>query len=151
MTAEEMKAFYHRYIVCCNAHDLGGLSEFVAEEVIDNGRAQGLAQGLAGYRESLGRVVVAFPDYHWQLDHLLAEGDWLAAHLTGSGTHRGEFLGVAASGQTVAAREFAFYRLRDGKIAEIWGAADNLELLRQIGADGAVNPSCRATESQPDC
>lgn len=128
MSVEETKRFYRRYLACLNAHDVDLLGELVAEDVVVNGSPR----GLAGYQDGLRRVIAAFPDYHWQLQHLLAEDDWLAAHFTDSGTHRGEFLEVAATGTTVVAQEFAFYRLRLGKIAEVWGVADNLELLRQL-------------------
>lgn len=130
MSTKENKAFYRRYLARCNAHDFESLGEFIAEDVMVNGRPQ----GLVAYQAGLAQVVAAFPDYHWELSHLLAEGDWLAAHFIDTGTHHAAFLGVAATRKAVVTSEFAFYRLSSGKIAEVWVAADNLELLRQLGA-----------------
>jgi hypothetical protein len=74
-------------------------------------------------------VVDAFPDYRWELDHLLIDNCWIAAHFHDTGTHRGIFLGVPATGRSVATQEFAVYRVTAGKITEVWVTADNLGLL----------------------
>jgi predicted ester cyclase len=90
MVAEDSKAFYRRYLARCNAHDFGSLGEFVAEDVVVNGQLV----GLEGYQAGLAQVIAAFPDYHWELGQLLAEGDWLAAYFIDTGTHQGTFLQV---------------------------------------------------------
>jgi aspartyl-tRNA synthetase len=77
-------------------------------------------------------VVAAFPDYRWELRHLLVDAPWLAAHFTDTGTHRGSFLGVPASGRSVSTQEFAFYRVDAGRIVEVWVTADDLHLLQQL-------------------
>ena len=130
VSIEDNKALYRRYNARCNAHDFGSLGEFFAEDVVVNGEPQ----GLAGYREGLAAVAAAFPDYRWRLDHLLAEGDWLAAHFADSGTHRGAFLGVPPTGKAVETQEFAFYRLEGHKLVEVWVTADDLATLRQLGS-----------------
>ncbi len=58
----------------------------------------------------------------------------MAAHFTDSGTHRGVFLGVPPTGKAITTHEFAFYRLVGNKIAEVWVTADDLDILRQLGA-----------------
>jgi predicted ester cyclase len=114
-------AFYRRYLAVCNAHDFGTLGSFVATDVVVNGEPQ----GLDGYVAGLRAVVAEFPDYRWELQHLLVDGDWLAAHFADSGTH-------APSGRPVRTQEFAFYRLAGGRIAEVWVTADNAAVARQI-------------------
>lgn len=118
--ADELKAFYRRYIDRCNAHRFEDLSEFVAEDVEVNG----YPQGLGGYIAGLRAVIAAFPDYRWNLRHLVVEGDWLAAHFINTGMHMGTFHGVAPTGGGVTAQEFAMYRIADSKIAEFWGTAE---------------------------
>ncbi len=77
-------------------------------------------------------VVRAFPDYHWDLRHLLVDGCWISAHFLDTGTHLGSFLGVPATGRHVEAQEFAVYRVDDRKIVEVWVTADNRGLLAQL-------------------
>ena len=128
MRRSEAAAFYRHYLAACNAHAFDRLSTFVADDVWVNDQPQGLTAYVAGLRE----VVRAFPDYHWELRHLLIEGDSLAAHFTDTGTHRGEFLGVAPTGRRITTSEFAVYRLERDRIAQVWVAADNLTLLDQL-------------------
>jgi predicted ester cyclase len=84
------------------------------------------------YAANLRSWIEAFPDVRWELRHLLVDGDWIAGHFLLSGTHRGPFLGVPATGRSVTAREFALYRVEDGRIAEVWGAVDERGVLEQI-------------------
>ncbi|GAA1618430.1 hypothetical protein GCM10009789_85420 [Kribbella sancticallisti] len=113
----ELTSFYRRYLERCNEHRFEDLGEFVAEDVQVNGKPQGLDQYVAGLRA----VVEAFPDYHWDLLHLLVDGDWMSAHLNDTGTHAGTFLGVPATGRAISAPELAIYRTEGGKIVECWG------------------------------
>lgn len=124
----EAAAFYRHYLAACNAHAFDRLPEFVAEDVWVNDEPQ----GLMGYVAGLRRVVKAFPDYHWQLRSLLIDGNSIAVHLTDTGTHQGEFLGVPPTGRRVMTSEFAVYRLEHDRIAQVWVTADNLTLLGQL-------------------
>jgi predicted ester cyclase len=128
MRRSEAAAFYRHYLAACNAHAFDCLADYVAEDVRVNDQRQGLTAYVAGLRG----VVRAFPDYHWEMRGLLIDGDSIAAHFEDTGTHEGEFLGVAPTGRKVRTREFAVYRLRSDRIAEVWVAADNLALLEQI-------------------
>ncbi len=110
-------AFYRRYLQRCNDRRFEELGEFVHEDVRVNETQQGLDQYVAGLRA----VVEAFPDYHWDLRHLLVDGNWLSARLIDTGTHAGTFRGVAATGRTIKVQELALYELADGKIIECWG------------------------------
>jgi predicted ester cyclase len=128
MTDSELRGFYRRYIACCNEHRIEDLGEFVAGDVVINGADA----GLDAYADVLAVVVRAFPDYRWELRHLVVDAPWVAAHLTDTGTHRETFLGVQATGRSVHAREFAVYRIETGRIAEVWGTAFHEDLLEQL-------------------
>ncbi len=123
-----LETVYRRYNTVCNAHQFDRLSEFVAPDVEVNGEVQ----GLQAYVDGLQAVVRAFPDYRWDLQHLFVSGDWVSAHFLDTGTHRGTFLGVPATGRMVRTQEFAIYRFQEGRIAEVWVTADNLRLLDQL-------------------
>jgi predicted ester cyclase len=126
----ELETFYRRYNRCCNEHRFAMLGEFVHDNVKVNGEASDLARYIAG----LTSVVDAFPDHHWDLRRLLVDGSWLSGHFVDTGTHTGTFLGVAPTGRSITIQEFATYRISDGKIAEVWGTADNVSLLEQLTA-----------------
>jgi predicted ester cyclase len=128
MTDSELAGFYRRYNSCCNEHRIADLGEFVARDVEING-ADG---GLDAYADVLAVVVRAFPDYRWELRHLLVDAPWVAAHVSDTGTHRETFLGVQATGRVVRVQEFALYRIDAGRIAEVWGTDFHGDLLQQL-------------------
>jgi predicted ester cyclase len=125
---QDLETRYRRYNRLCNAHRFDRLGEFVAPDVEVNGEVQ----GLEAYVRGLEAVVRAFPDYRWDLRHLLVSGSWVSAHFLDTGTHQGSFLGVPATGRRVSTQEFAIYRFEAGRIAEVWVTADNLRLLDQL-------------------
>ncbi len=95
----EASTFYRRYLARCNEHRFDDLGEFVAAGV--NGPTEGLDRYIAG----LHAVTDALPDYHGDLHQLLIDGPWLAARLTGTGTHTGTFRGIPATGRRIRTQE----------------------------------------------
>jgi len=89
-------------------------------------QAHGLDDSIARYRR-------AFPDLRIEPDTIVAEGDWVAVQWTASGTHTGEFRGIAPTGKRVTYAAVSFYRLSDGKIAEERYLGDRLGLWQQLG------------------
>src|ERR687886_181210 len=128
MTDDGLAAFYRRYNACCNEQRFEDLAQFVARDVAIDGSER----GLDAYAEELRAVVRAFPDYHWELRHLLVDPPWIAAHLADTGTHRGPYHGVRATGRTVNVPEFAFYRIEADRIVEVWGSAFGVHLLQHV-------------------
>ncbi|MDP6494453.1 MAG: ester cyclase, partial [Dehalococcoidia bacterium] len=69
------------------------------------------------------------------VDQVTAEGDRVVLQITVTGTHKGTFLGIPATGRAISYPSMVTYRIRDGKIAETRAVFDQLALLRQIGAE----------------
>ena len=78
-------------------------------------------------------LISAFPDWHWEMRHLVVDGDNIAVHFTVTGTHRGAYQGIEATGRQVTVSEFTLYHLEDGKFAEVWDHTDMDAVMRQIG------------------
>ncbi|AOR30067.1 ester cyclase [Streptomyces fodineus] len=76
----------------------------------------------------------AFPDIHVAVDDVIAEGNKVVARNTVTGTHRGEFRGLAPTGRSIAYGEIFILRFEGGRIAEIWGVVDVSSQMRQLGA-----------------
>jgi steroid delta-isomerase-like uncharacterized protein len=75
---------------------------------------------------------VAFPDMTLAIDDVVAEGDRVAFRGTLRGTHRSAFLGVPATGRTVAVAIMDIIRVEGGLIVEHWGGPDLYDLTRQL-------------------
>lgn len=76
----------------------------------------------------------AFPDVEATIEEVVGEGETVAFRVTVRGTHRGEFMGVAPSGNQFTIGVQNIYRFRDGKVVERWTNPDMLGLMVQIGA-----------------
>ena len=87
-----------------------------------------------GLRQYESTLRAAFPDWHATVEDMLAEGDKVAVHWTGGGTHQGTFQGIPATGKQVTAPGMTILRIVDGKIAEERVVADTLGALQQVGA-----------------
>jgi steroid delta-isomerase-like uncharacterized protein len=108
--------------------------EVLAPEWEDIPLAPGVAHGPEGYRQTVAFLRGAFPDLEVVVEELVVSGDRVAVRATARGTHRGVFLGVAATGRRVAFRAFDFHRLERGRIVQSWHLEDNFGLLTQLGA-----------------
>jgi predicted ester cyclase len=113
----DVLAVYEAYLACCNEHRVDDLGAFVAEDVSGSGPVDGLAAYVEGVRE----VITGFPDYRWDLQQVLVDGDTVVARLVGRGTHTGTFSGIAPTGRSLSTQELVVYRVADGRIVNCWG------------------------------
>ncbi|MFJ4224279.1 ester cyclase [Microbacterium sp. NPDC089695] len=75
---------------------------------------------------------VTFPDWTERIDDIFVTGDRAAVRYTSTGTHVGEFMGVAGTDRPIVVNETSLYRMAEGKIVEQWGFPDALHLIQQI-------------------
>ncbi len=76
---------------------------------------------------------LAFPCYRIDPIEMIAEGDLVSVRSTWSGTHLGEFMGVPATGKTIATPLFVTYRISGGKVVDHWMIIDSADLMQQLG------------------
>jgi steroid delta-isomerase-like uncharacterized protein len=93
----------------------------------------GVPEGPEGFRVAHRIIREAVPDWHSDLERMVAEDDVVVEVFTASGTHRGEFMGVPGTGRTLVMRGINVWRVRDGRITERWGRLDDLGVARQLG------------------
>ncbi len=91
------------------------------------------AKGPAGVKRLAAMVHASFPDLHFTIEDMVAEGDKVAYRYSVRGTHQGDFMGIAPTGKQFAVTGIHTYRVGDGKLQEDWVNWDTLRLLRQLG------------------
>jgi len=113
--------------------DVGLAEEFLSPDIVlrFGGQQQ---QGRDAYLAVVAANRDAFPDLVWTVDDMVADGETVAVRYTMTGTHGGNFAGVAATNRPVVAQSMAFYRLADGQIVEERAQLDMLGVLQQLGA-----------------
>ena len=75
----------------------------------------------------------AFPDFHYDIEHEVAEGDLVVVRGTYTGTHAGEFFGIPATGVHFTTTGMHLWRIANNQIVEHWCNNDDLGAMRQLG------------------
>ncbi|MEJ7785295.1 MAG: ester cyclase [Solirubrobacteraceae bacterium] len=117
-----------------NAGDIDTAVESFAEAAVDHDPAEGQGPGREGFRSFFQTLTTAFPDAHIEPEHVVADDEHVSIAYTLTGTHQGDFQGVAATGKKVEVRGVQIGRFENGKIVERWGSTDELGILKQLGA-----------------
>lgn len=112
-----------------NQGDLAAIDELVGPDYVG---AQG-GKGPAGFKAVVVGLRTSFPDLHYTIDDVLAEGDQVAVRWRWTGTYRAPFRGFAATGKTVANTGTGIFRFKGGKIVAATLETDRLGFLEQIG------------------
>ncbi len=93
--------------------------------------------GLKGFIHYFGELRKSFPDLNITGEKLVADDDNIAIAYTLTGTHQGEFMGIAPTGRKISARGVQIARFENGKMVERWGSSDQLGILQQLGVKAA--------------
>ncbi len=75
-----------------------------------------------------------FPDRQFTIDEQTVEGNTVWTRYTVTGTHLGEWEGLAPTGAEFTVSGVAIQRIEDGKVAHDWDIYDHTGLLEQLGA-----------------
>ena len=125
---DEHRSLYLSYLEYCNEHDFDRMASFYASTI----KVNEVRMDPSAVRAQFAPLFSAFPDWHWEMRHLVVDGDYIALHFTVTGTHRGSFQGIKATGRRVTTVEFTLYRLEDDKFAEVWDLTDMDAVMREI-------------------
>jgi steroid delta-isomerase-like uncharacterized protein len=118
-----------------NGRRLDVLDAITAPEFLNHNALPGTPLGPEGHRRVFERLWKAFPDAHFEIEHLASDGDTAICVGTMSGTHEGTLLEVPATGRKVRWRQCHLYRFDgSGRTVEHDAIRDDAGLLRQFGA-----------------
>jgi steroid delta-isomerase-like uncharacterized protein len=116
-----------------NQNRLERADDLVVEDFVELDPLPGQRQGREGLKEVLGGMRAAFPDIHWVVEEMVAEGDTVVTRFTWTGTHRGAFLGVPATGRSVVVKGVVIDELVGGKMSRSRILMDSLGMMQQLG------------------
>ena len=134
MSLDENKAIARRWNEeVWNKGNLAAIDEFFATDFVFNYPPPGAAPDREGYKQFITRNFATWADIHCTIEDMVAEGDKVAYRVTGRGTHRGEFMGIASTGNKIVITFADFVKITAGKWVEFWCTYDNLRLRQQLG------------------
>ena len=132
--------------VVWNRRGVDHIPEYYASDFVGDYRPYALREGHEGIRAMVEGAWAAFPDYHEEVNELIAEGDRVVVYLTISGTQQGQWGPLPATGRRAQFDEIVILQIGDGKVLRQRGIVDNLTALRQLGAV----PSARSGSTPAD-
>ncbi len=118
-----------------NSGNIDVAVETFAQDAVDHDPAPGQGAGREGFKAFFTELRAAFPDAHIEPAQMVADDENVAIAYTLTGTHQGDFNGIAPTGKKIEVRGVQIGRFEDGKIVERWGSSDELGVLKQLGID----------------
>jgi predicted ester cyclase len=121
-----------------NHRDLDAIEEVLAPDYLNHAAVAEHQHGIAGAKHILDWLIGAFPDFRFEIEDIVAEGDMVAVRATATGTHEGrELWGIQPTGRRFAVQQVHWMRVADGRLAEHWAVRDDLGMMRQLGVNDA--------------
>lgn len=135
MSTEGNKALDRRLIEeGISKGNMAVLEELIDRNVNDHSLAPlGLPNGLEGVKQFTKIFLSAFPDLHFTIEDVIAEGDRVVTRSTWSGTNKGDFMGMPATNKPVKVSGVDITRWVNGKAVEHWAVQDMMGLMHQLG------------------
>ena len=150
MKATDNKQIAHKFMEeCWNKGNLNAISEFVAlncryhDPVFTH-----LASGSANIRSHIENCRRGFPDMRFTIDDTIAEGNEVVHHWTVTGTHKGQFLGLAPTNRKATVSGTSIFRIHNAKIAEQWSDWNLMSLMEQLGIPSALAVQTSVTKAE---
>jgi steroid delta-isomerase-like uncharacterized protein len=132
---EENKRIVRAFIEAAfNQHQPDRAAEYLTADMKWHGGTLGTVEGRENFAGLISAIVAALPDLRNVEQDIIAERDIVSVRAVVDGTHKGELLGIPASGRHVQWDAVDVYRVADGKIAEEWAADDLLAFVYGVGA-----------------
>jgi steroid delta-isomerase-like uncharacterized protein len=134
MSLEQNKALVRRSVSeFYNRENLDAVDEIYAADFISHDPAGFKEGGMAELMQLMDSIYDAFPDFHIEIDELIAERDKVVKRFTINCTHQGEFMGVPPTGKPITFSGTDTYRIAGGKLQEEWASINWLGFLQQLG------------------
>ena len=132
MSAEENMAVVRRFFEAQGEGDLDALDEILAEDFVDRSLLPDEDPDREGYKRSVAEDHAAFSELRYIIEDQVAKGDKVVSRLTIRRVHdRGDFVGIAPTGEEYEATGIVIHRIVGGKIAEEWSEGSGILGLTQ--------------------
>ena len=127
------------FVQMLNTHDPDLVDAFLATEYRNHNAF--VDDGREANRQFWASFFAALPDLTATMEDLIVSGDRVVGRFVYRGTHRGEFMGIPASGRPVEMRSIDIWRVADGLFVEHWDELNTLEFFQQLGALPQLAPT----------
>jgi predicted ester cyclase len=151
-SAEQHKETVRGFIETLNEARYEDLDDYMTQDVAfhPTSAANDMKfDGIEAQRDWFEMSREAFPDEHYEIEHLLADGAFVSVHCTISGTHEGTYMGLEPTGESFEESMFVVARMEGEKIAEAWALADIYGTAMQFGLVPSIQELFAGEQPQP--
>ena len=138
MATAPVKLVERFYAEVWNQADEGVAREILAEDFRFRGSLGAEKVGQDGFIAYMRSVHRALGDYVCIIEEVIETDGRVACRMLFKGKHQAEFFGVGATGRVITWTGAAFFRVHDGRIAELWVLGDIDSVKTQLGAQGTA-------------
>ena len=139
MNTNTARRLAETFVQMLNTHDADLVDAFVATDYRNHNAF--VDDGREANRQFWSAFFTALPDLTATMEDLVISGDRVVGRFVYRGTHRGEFMGIPASGRPVEMRSIDIWRVADGLFVEHWDELNTLEFFQQLGALPQLAPT----------
>ena len=133
MTREDIVTFFDRRHETLDRRDPIALAAMHTDDCVLESAMAGTVVGRQGLEQFYEHLFASFPDFKYEPEGLLIDGDRVAQTAAFGGTDIGGFMGLSATGKHVRVPAVFLFTLRHGQIARMRSVYDFTLMLVQIG------------------
>ena len=135
MSTEQNKALVRQLVKeAINQGNIRVIDELLIPDFIEHEELPpGIPPGREGPKVLFTMLRSGFPDIKATIEHLIAEGDQVVLHMTWTGTHKGEFMGIPPTGKRISINVIDILVIAEGRFVEHWGVMDSMAMMQQLG------------------
>jgi len=135
MSTEQNKALVRQLVEeVINQGNISMIDELLIPDFVEHEELPpGIPPGREAPKALFTMLRSAFPDLKATIEHLIAEGDEVVFHMTWTGTHEGEFMGIPPTGKRISINVIDILGIAEGKFVEHWGVMDSMAMMQQLG------------------
>jgi len=132
-TSEKNKTAIQDFYQALDKGDTSVVEKLFAPEWVNVDPALPPMSGLDGARKLVALFAKSFPDFNSQIKLVVGEDERVAVHAVHTGTHKGEFLGIPATGKKFSVTSTGMFSFKNGKLVENRVIFNAYALLQQLG------------------
>ena len=134
VSAVDNKALVRRFVdEVQSGGNIDLIDEVCSPGFVNHSAPPGIPADREGIKILTAMFRGAFPDSHFTIEDMVAEGDKVVTRKTFHCTHEGEFMGMPPSGRAVSMGLIDIVRISDGRVVEHWSVGDSLGMMQQLG------------------
>jgi len=134
MTPEQNKATVARFNKeFIEEGNVESFNEIISPEFVNQTAPPGVPKGPEGVMYYFNHFLrPAFPGLKVEIQRQVAENDVVTTHKVFHAVHKGEFMGIPATGREITMEVMDIIRLKDGKFVEHWNVLDWQHVIKQL-------------------